>query len=147
MVEETQNTVNEKEQKKKDRKKLMKQILSSWELYVFLLPAFIYFILFEYAPMYGLQIAFKDYRAVDVIFRSQSLLFLLHTSFFVSCNFSTFIRYLLIFNLCGLIFPCPIPIILALSIKQLMNKKYTKLLQTVTNTPPFISTVVMAVMF
>src|SRR5690625_598017 len=144
MVEETQNSVSEKEQKKKDRKKLMKQILSSWELYVFLLPAFIYFILFEYAPMYGLQIAFKDYRAVDGIFGSQWVGFKHFASFFDSYNFWMLIKNTLLINLYELIFSFPAPIILALSINQLMNKKYKKFLQTVTYAPHFISTVVMA---
>lgn len=42
----------------KDR---LKKIASSWQLYVLILPAFIYFIVFHYGPMYGVQIAFKNY--------------------------------------------------------------------------------------
>src|SRR5690625_771223 len=147
MVEETQNTVNEKEQKKKDRKRLMKQVLSSWELYIFLLPAFIYFIVFEYAPMYGLQIAFKDYRAVDGIFGSEWVGFKHFASFFNTYNFWTLIKNTLLINLYELIFSFPAPIILALSINQFMIKKYKNFFQTVIYVSHFIFKVFIAGMF
>src|SRR5690625_5699240 len=93
--------------------------------------------------MYGLQIAFKDYRAVDGIFGSEWVGFKHFASFFNSYNFWMLIKNTLLINLYELIFSFPAPIILALSINQLMNKKYKKFLQTVTYAPHFISKIVM----
>jgi|SRR5690625_1250625 len=140
----TQNTLTKKEQKKRNRKRTFKNVLSSWELYVFLLPAIAYFILFEYAPMYGLQIAFKNYRAVDGIMGSEWIGFKHFMDFFSSYNFTMLIKNTLLINLYELVFAFPAPIILALSVHQLLNAKYKKFLQTVTYAPHFISTVVMA---
>ena len=43
------------------RKQTLRLMRRNWLLYVFLIPALVYVICFEYAPMYGLQIAFKNY--------------------------------------------------------------------------------------
>lgn len=47
----------------KPKKRGLKKVLSSWQMYVFLLPAMLYFVIFRYVPMFGVQIAFKDYNA------------------------------------------------------------------------------------
>ena len=52
-------------------KHLYKQLKKSWPFYVMLLPALIYIIIFAYGPMYGVQIAFKDYRASKGIWGSE----------------------------------------------------------------------------
>lgn len=144
MVEQTQSAIDEKALKKRKRKTLLRHIKSNWELYIFLVPALAYFILFEYAPMYGLQIAFKNYRAVDGIVGSEWVGMKHFVSFFNTYNFWDLIKNTFLIAFYELIFAFPAPIILALSINQLMSEKYKKFLQTVTYAPHFISTVVMA---
>lgn len=144
MGEQTQGAIDQKELKRRNRKTLMKHIKSNWELYIFLVPAIAYFVLFEYAPMYGLQIAFKDYRAVDGILGSEWVGFKHFVAFFDAYNFWTLIKNTFLIAFYELIFAFPAPIILALCINQLTAQKYKKFLQTVTYAPHFISTVVMA---
>src|SRR5690606_19383735 len=48
----------------------MKKVMRNWQLYVFLFPTLAYFILFQYVPLYGLQIAFKDFMAMKGIWGS-----------------------------------------------------------------------------
>ncbi|GAF20195.1 ABC-type polysaccharide transport system, permease component [Bacillus sp. JCM 19046] len=43
------------------KRKEKKKILQNWQLYLFILPAFLYFFIFHYVPLYGVQIAFKDF--------------------------------------------------------------------------------------
>ena len=50
------------ELKMRRRRKLRQDILKNWELYLFLLPAVVALFLFSYLPMYGVQIAFRDYK-------------------------------------------------------------------------------------
>ena len=97
--------------------RLLREIRRHWILYVFLLPAFLYLALFAYAPMYGIQIAFK--------------------------LFSTVLINTVVLSLYGLIAGFPMPIILALSLNYVKNMKFKRTLQTVTYLPHFISTVVM----
>ncbi|OMF52769.1 sugar ABC transporter permease, partial [Paenibacillus rhizosphaerae] len=47
--------------RKKTHKSLWKRIILNWELYLFIAPAFFYFLIFCYGPMYGIQIAFKNF--------------------------------------------------------------------------------------
>lgn len=55
-------TVNsEPKEKRKARNETWKKIWQNWELYIFIAPAFFYFLVFSYGPMYGIQIAFKNY--------------------------------------------------------------------------------------
>ena len=51
------------QQRKESRKKKLVAILTSWQLYLLILPAVVYIFIFNYMPMYGIIIAFKDYRA------------------------------------------------------------------------------------
>lgn len=144
MVEQTDKSVRTKEQKRKDRRKFINHLKGSWELYLFLVPAIAYFIIFEYAPMYGLQIAFKNYRAVDGILGSEWIGFKHFASFFGAYDFGRIIKNTLQINLYQLMFSFPAPIILALSMNQIMHERYKKFLQTITYAPHFISTVVLA---
>jgi len=131
-------------EKNKNRKNIINQLKKSWQLYIFVAPAVVYFIIFEYAPMYGLQIAFKDFKATEGILGSQWVGFKHFVDFFNAYNFWTLIKNTFLINLYELIFAFPAPIILALSLNQLARERYKKFLQTITYAPHFISTVVMA---
>ncbi len=55
------NSAVTNKQKVKLKTKKNRKIIQNWQLYIFILPALLYFIIFHYVPMYGIQIAFKDY--------------------------------------------------------------------------------------
>lgn len=122
---------------------LWRRILSSWQLYVLLLPLILYFIIFQYAPMYGLQIAFKNFRAVDGIWGSPWVGFEHFERFFQSYQFWNTLKNTLLINLYELVFAFPIPIIFALMLNQVTRLGFKKWVQTITYAPHFISTVVL----
>lgn len=115
----------------------------NYELYLFLLPTVVYFLIFHYGPMYGIQIAFKNFIAVEGIWGSPWVGIDHFQRFFNSFQFWTLLRNTLGLSVYGLAAGFPIPIILALLLNQLSSKKYKKIVQTVTYAPHFISTVVL----
>ncbi len=120
----------------------MKRLLRAWQLYVLLAPAIIYILVFKYWPMYGVQIAFKNYNPVDG-FTDSPWVGLTHFIRFVnSYQFGQVIGNTLWIALLGLLVAFPVPIILALLVNQLQSEKFKKFTQTVLYSPAFISTVV-----
>ncbi|MGI6149887.1 MAG: ABC transporter permease [Limnochordia bacterium] len=114
----------------------------NWQLYLLLAPALAYFAIFKYYPMYGLQIAFKYFRAVDGIWGSRWIGFEHFERFFNSYYFWDLIKNTLFINLYALAL-FPISIIVALSLNELRDGKFKKIAQTITYAPHFISTVVL----
>ena len=126
----------------------MKRILRAWQLYVLLAPAIIYILVFKYWPMYGAQIAFKNYNPVDG-FTDSPWVGLTHFIRFVnSYQFGQVIGNTLWIALLGLLVAFPVPIILALLVNQLQSERFKKFTQTVLYSPSFISiVVVVGIMF
>lgn len=120
---------------------IKKSLLRNWQLYVFLLPALTYFFIFHYIPMYGVQIAFKDYFANLGIFGSPWVGFEHFERFFNSYYFWRLLKNTIILNAYGLLL-FPLPIIFALSLNELKNGAFKKWTQTLTYAPHFISVVV-----
>ncbi|QJC53934.1 sugar ABC transporter permease [Paenibacillus albicereus] len=121
-----------------------RRILRNWELYVFIAPAFFYFLIFAYGPMYGIQIAFKNYVPTLGFAGSPWVGFDHFTRFFDSYYFWDLIWNTLSISLYELAVGFPIPIILALAFNEVKNGWFKKTVQTVTYAPHFISVVVMA---
>lgn len=121
--------------------KFKRNFLKSWQLYVFLLPALLYFLIFHYVPMYGVQIAFKNFMANQGIWGSPWIGFDHFTRFFDSYYFWRLIKNTIILSLYQLLL-FPLPIILALSLNELKNGAFKKWAQTLTYAPHFISVVV-----
>ncbi|MCU1532635.1 MAG: sugar transporter permease [Arthrobacter sp.] len=120
----------------------IKKILRAWQLYVLLAPAVVYIVVFKYWPMYGVQIAFKNYNPVDG-FTDSPWAGLTHFIRFVnSYQFGQVVGNTLWIAVLGLLLAFPIPIILALLVNQLQSEKFKKFTQTVLYSPAFISTVV-----
>lgn len=132
-----------KEEKSLARKKALKKALRSWQLYLFVSLAFLYFLIFSYLPMYGVTIAFKDYIPSEGIMGSPWVGFKHFERFFSSYYFWDLIKNTIGINLYGLIVGFPLPIILALALNEAKNEKFKKFTQTVTYAPNFISVVVM----
>lgn len=118
-----------------------KNVLLNWRLYVFLLPAILYFTIFHYIPMYGVQIAFKDFYATEGIMGSPWAGFEHFQRFFDSYYFWRLIKNTIILSLYQLIL-FPLPIIFALMLNELKNGPFKKWSQTLTYAPHFMSVVV-----
>ncbi len=139
-----------KVQKIKPKETLGARIWKNRELYLLILPALIYVLLFNYGPMYGLQIAFKDYKVSLGISDSRWIGFRNFKDFFGGYYFWLLIKNTLILSLYSMVVNFPIPIVMALIINELKGS-YKKTVQTILYAPHFISTVVlvgmMSIMF
>jgi len=107
-----------------------------------LLPVLVYYVIFHYGPMYGAQIAFKDFRPFKGVLGSDWVGFIHFTDFFNSYYFGRLIRNTIVLNVMDIVFGFPAPIILALLLNELKNQRFKKITQTITYLPHFISLVV-----
>lgn len=129
-------------QKKSFGARLAKNIRKNWILYVMILPVVIYYITFAYAPMYGVQLAFKNYK-IKLGIMGSSWVGLDHFKrFFNSYNFSLLLKNTLGISIYSLLVGFPIPIIFALLLNYIKNQYLKKTVQMVSYAPYFISTVV-----
>jgi putative aldouronate transport system permease protein len=124
-------------------RKAGRRLLADWRLYVLLLPAVAYFVVFCYFPMYGVQIAFRDFKAVLGIEGSTWVGLKHFVDFFKSYYVGRMFRDTFLLNLYGLLFGFPMPILLALLLNQLRHERFKRVTQTVIYIPHFISTVVL----
>ncbi|MDQ0719628.1 putative aldouronate transport system permease protein [Paenibacillus sp. W4I10] len=123
---------------------LGKRIWKNWELYLFMLPALLYFLIFHYGPMYGIQIAFKNFVPSKGITGSEWVGFDHFERFFNSYFFWDLLWNTFSISFYELAIGFPLPIILALAFNEVRNGPFKKSVQTVTYAPHFISVVVMA---
>lgn len=121
---------------------IKKKICKNWDLYLIFLLVFAYYVIFKYIPMYGVQIAFKNFSAIKGITGSPWIGLNHFRQFFSSYYFVDLIRNTLLISLYQLVAGFPLPIILALSINEMKNGPFKKTIQMVTNAPHFISSVV-----
>jgi putative aldouronate transport system permease protein len=125
------------------RKRFMwNRILRNWQLYALISPVIAYYVLFQYVPMYGIQIAFKDFIATQGIWGSPWVGFEHFDRFFNSYYFWRLIKNTLGIGLYSLAVGFPIPIILALLMNEVRAERFKKFVQTITYAPHFLSTVV-----
>lgn len=121
--------------------RLLKIIRRKWQLYVLALPAVVSVFIFHYVPIYGIQIAFKDFRAGKGIFGSSWVGLKHFIRFWSYPSFWAMIKNTLSISLYSLA-TFPLSVILALMIHELDSKKLKRCVQMVTFAPHFISTVV-----
>lgn len=126
----------------KSKKTPVQKMLHCWQLYVMLLPTIVYFILFHYLPIFGVQIAFRDYNAMKGIWHSDWVGLKHFTRFVTSVQFKTLLANTLKLSLTSLAVGFPLPIIFALILNEVKSPKLKKVVQNVTYAPHFISTVV-----
>lgn len=124
------------------RRRLLPRIFHAWQLYVLLAPALIYLVVFKYWPMYGAQIAFRDYNPVDGFFWSPWVGLDHFVAFVTSFQFERLVANTLTINTVGLLVAFPVPIILALIVNQLPSERFKRMTQTILYAPSFISVVV-----
>ncbi len=126
--------------------RLKKDFIKNKELYLMSIPVLAFYLIFKYGPMFGLTIAFKDYTPGKGFLGSKWVGLKHFTAFFNDYYFTRVLRNTIIISLSNLIFSFPVPIILALLINELRNEKFSRIVQTVTYMPHFISVVVICSM-
>ena len=124
-------------------KHLWQRIRRNWGLYLLMLPAIVIFICFTYLPMYGVVIAFKDFRPALGIMGSKWAGLKYFERYFSSYMFSNTIINTLVISLYTIAVTFPLPIAIALMCNQMYAKRFKKFFQVSTYLPHFISTVVM----
>ena len=95
-------------------------------LYVFLLPAVIYLILFNYAPMYGIQIAFRNFTFADGITGSKWVGLKWFNYFFKAKNFGMILGNTIKISLYSLVAGFPFPILLALILGPMCEQNFVR---------------------
>lgn len=118
-------------------------IWRDWQLWAMLLPAAIYIIIFCYGPMYGLQLAFRDYDFSKGITGGNWVGLKYFMQYFESPMFWPTMRNTFIISLFSLICGFPIPILLAIVINSIRKQAFKRIVQTTLYLPYFISIVVM----
>lgn len=126
--------------------RLSKRMARNYELYLMFLPVLAFYLIFHYWPMYGVQIAFKDFSAFRGIAASPWVGLKHFLRFFESYYFGRLIRNTLAVSLYALAVSFPTAILLALMLNEVQNKRFKKLVQTVTYAPHFISVIVLVAM-
>ncbi len=132
-----------KELARRNRAHTWKMMKENRVLYLFLVPAFIYLVLFEYWPMYGIQIAFKNFNFADGITGSPWAGTKWFRYFFRSPQFKAVVTNTLSITIYNLIAGFPLPIILALVMNSIPSRRFKRVAQTITYLPHFISVVVL----
>ncbi|MDR1559396.1 MAG: ABC transporter permease subunit, partial [Clostridiales bacterium] len=112
-------------------------------LYLMLLPGLLFIIIFNYTPMFGLAIAFQDYRIVKGVFGSKFVGLDNFIYLFKSIQFQYALKNTLIISLYKILFGFPIPIILALLLNEVRARFFKKTVQTILYLPHFLSWIIM----
>ncbi len=134
--------VETKEMRQKRRTSLRKNVFKSWQLYLMLILPVAYLLLFSYYPMYGIQIAFRDYTPKLGIMFSEWVGIEHFVTFINSQIFWKLFRNTIIISLYSLFASFPLAVVLALCLNVVRAEKFKKLVQTVTYIPHFFSIVI-----
>lgn len=124
------------------KKSLGSRIADNWQLYLLLLIPVVLTVIYKYIPMYGIQIAFRDFKASRGMFGSEWVGLKWFERFFTAPTCGRMIKNTILLSLYSLLWGFPVPIILSLCINQLRFNRYKRVVQTVLYAPHFISTMV-----
>jgi len=130
-------------EKRSSRKSWVSVFKEQWQLHLLMLLPVIYILIFAYYPMFGLQIAFKDFKATEGIWGSKWVGFKHFSTFFNTYMFKRVLINTLRISIYSIATGFPLPIVFALILNTMRNMRIKKFVQTVTYMPHFISTVVM----
>ncbi|MDF2922575.1 MAG: binding-protein-dependent transport system inner rane component [Paenibacillaceae bacterium] len=131
----------------KRRYPLLNRIRNNWDIYLIILPPLIALLLYNYVPMLGIVIAFKDYKVFDGIMGSRWIGLEHFRTLFTDPKFYDVLSNTLLLNLYKFIFQFPLPILLALFLNELRGRLVKRTVQTLTYLPHFLSWVVIAGIF
>lgn len=125
------------------RAKLIKRLGRCWQLYLLLIPAVVYIFVFNYMPLYGIQIAFRDYSPRKGYWNSPWVGWKYFERFFSSPDCWNLIRNTLTLSIYSLVVGFPLPIVVALMLNQCNRTGFKKLVQNAIYAPHFVSMVVL----
>lgn len=114
---------------------------NKWKYFI-VIPVLVYLLLFAYKPMYGIIIAFKNFKPHIGIMDSKWVGLRYFKSLFSDMYFFRALRNTLTISFLQLLFSFPVPIVLALMLNEVKSQKFKKAVQTITYMPHFISLVV-----
>ncbi|MCR8659874.1 ABC transporter permease [Paenibacillus endoradicis] len=120
-----------------------KSMIRDYQLWLMVLPAIIAIIIFNYIPMYGIQLAFKDFDFSKGLTGGEFRGFHYFTQFIDNYQFGTLMKNTFIISFATIIIGFPAPIILALLLNQIRIKKFKQIMQTTVYLPHFISIIVL----
>lgn len=123
-------------------KPLKQRMLDNWQLYAMLLIPIVLTIIYKYLPMYGIQIAFRDYKASRGMFGSEWVGLKWFARFFSAPTCVRMLKNTILLSFYSLLWSFPIPIILVLMLNQVRFQRFKRTTQTVLYAPHFISTMV-----
>jgi ABC-type polysaccharide transport system permease subunit len=124
------------------RRGRLARLARNWDLYLIVLPPVLYFVVFKYVPMYGAQIALRNFMPALGIWGSPWVGLEQFARFFASSKFSVILANTLLLSLYKLVAGFPAPIVLALALHYCTSARFKKAVQMVTYAPHFISVVV-----
>ena len=130
--------------KKFTREAIRKDLKKNKVVYLMAVPAVVFFIVFAYLPMFGLLMAFQDYKPKLGVLHSPFIGFKHFVDFFQSIYFVRTLRNTLVISILDLVVSFPITIIFALLLNEIKNVKFKRTVQTISYMPYFISMVVVA---
>lgn len=130
------------EEQRTSKKTLSRRLAENWQLYLLLLIPVVLTIVYKYIPMYGIQIAFRDFNPNLGFLRSEWVGMRWFERFFSSPTCLRMIKNTILISLYSLLWGFPIPIILSLIINQLRFARFKRVVQTVLYAPHFISTMI-----
>jgi putative aldouronate transport system permease protein len=125
-----------------NRKTVGKEIWQSRELYFFILPGVIYFLLIKYFPVYFIQVAFRNYKISLPVSKASWAGLTYFVQLFNSRDFLNAVKNTIVINFYNLIFGFPAPIILALMLNEVRHTVFKRVSQTLVYLPHFVSWVV-----
>lgn len=120
----------------------MRSLRKYWQLYLLLIPVIVYYVMFKYIPMAGVQIAFKDFNFLKGIWGSPWAGLKHFEHFFASKKSLEIIWNTMALSFMSMVITFPLPIALALLFNELHSKVLKKTVQTITYAPHFVSTIV-----
>lgn len=122
--------------------KRLHKFLRETPLYLMMIPGLLFFLIYRYVPMYGVVMAFQNFRLARGFLNSPWIGFANFEKFFSSAFFPMVMQNTLIISLANLIFGFPFPIILALMLNEMRCRAYKRTIQTVIYLPHFVSWVI-----
>ncbi|MBP1963077.1 ABC transporter permease [Paenibacillus aceris] len=130
--------------RRRNKQSILNQYVEHKYFFIMLLPVVIYYLIFHYGPMYGVVIAFQDYKFLKGVTGSPWVGFDNFIELFNKPYFYTVLKNTLIINFYKLLFGFPVPIALALMINEITSPIVKKAVQTISYLPYFLSWVVLS---
>lgn len=126
------------------RSDTIRYMRKNYDLYLLLIPAFLFYIIFCYVPMFGVIVAFKDYNIFDGVLKSDWAGLKYFKQMIELPNFTSMVRNTLMLNILSILVGFPAPIILSLMLNELRSTGYKRVAQSLLYLPHFMSWIVLA---